>query len=149
MHHLPPLNALRAFETAARLLSFKRASEELCVTPGAISRHIGNLEQFLGIRLFTRQQRQTRLTEAGRIYLKEVHFALQHIFQATDFVTAGQDERMLRLKVPPTFAVGWLVPRLAQFRTQHPDISVQIATSHDTVDFETDEVDAAVGYGGM
>jgi LysR family glycine cleavage system transcriptional activator len=149
MHHLPPLNALRAFETAARLLSFKRASEELCVTPGAISRHIGNLEQFLGIRLFTRQQRQTQLTEAGRIYLKEVHFALQHISQATDFVTAGQDERLLRLKVPPTFAVRWLVPRLAQFRAQHPNISVQIATSHDPVDFETDEVDAAVGYGGM
>lgn len=149
MHRLPPLNALRAFEAAARLLSFKKASEELCVTPGAISRHVSNLEQFLGTRLFIRQQRHTQVTEAGRIYMKEVHAALQHISLATDTVTAAQDKRLLRLKVPPTFAVRWLVPRLAQFREQNPGISVQIATSHDPVDFETDEVDAAVSYGGM
>jgi LysR family glycine cleavage system transcriptional activator len=147
MHNLPPLNAVRAFEATARLLSFKKASEELCVTPGAISRHVSNLEQFLGTRLFIREKRHTQVTEAGRIYMKEVHAALQHISQATDNVTAAQDKRLLRLKMPPTFAVRWLVPRLAQFRAQNPDISVQIATTHDPVDFEVDEVDAAVTYG--
>lgn len=147
MHRLPPLNALRAFEAAARLLSFKQAAEELCVTPGAISRHVSNLEDYLGIRLFIRQPRSILLTDAGRRYLHEIHAALQHICQATDSLTIGQDESVLRLKAPPTFAMRWLVPRLAKFRARNPGIAVQVSTSHEAVDFETEEVDAAISYG--
>ena len=147
MHRLPPLNALRAFEAAARLLSFKHAAEELCVTPGAISRHVSNLEDYLGIRLFIRQPRSILLTDTGQRYLNEIHAALQHIGHATDSLTAGQDERVLRLKAPPTFAMRWLVPRLAKFRERNPGIAVQVATSHEPVDFEVEEIDAAISYG--
>lgn len=147
MERLPPLNALRAFEAAARRLSFKKAAEELCVTPGAVSRHVGNLEEFLGTTLFLRQHRNVAMTAAGQVYLKEIQGALRHIAQATDAVIAGQDERMLRLRVPPTFAVRWLVPRLAKFHAQNPGIAVQVTTSHDLADFDADDVDAAIQYG--
>jgi LysR family glycine cleavage system transcriptional activator len=147
MERLPPLNALRAFEAAARLSSFKLAGEELHVTPGAVSHQVVNLERYLGTQLFVRHHRRVVPTPAGRSYLREIQKSLQRIAHATDALTARLDKGVLRLKAPPTFAARWLVPRLADFHARHPDISVQVATSHDPVDFATDEVDAAVLYG--
>jgi len=147
MQHLPPLNTLRAFEAAARHLSFKKAGEELCVTPGAVSRHIANLEAFLGVRLFARRNRQVALTRSGKTYLREVQDGLTRIAHATAALDARRNDNVLRLKLPPTFAIRWLVPRLAHFHALYPNISVQVTTSHDPADFDNDEVDAAMHYG--
>lgn len=147
MEKLPPLNALRAFEAAARLSSFKLAGTELHVTPGAVSHQVVNLERYLGTQLFVRHHRRVVPTPAGRSYLREIQKSLQRIAHATDALTARLDKGVLRLKAPPTFAARWLVPRLADFHARHPDISVQVATSHDPVDFAAEDVDAAVFYG--
>jgi LysR family transcriptional regulator, glycine cleavage system transcriptional activator len=148
MLRLPPLNALRAFEAAARHSSFARAADELCVTPGAVSRHILKLEAYLGTKLFKRAHAQVELTPAGAAYLLEIRDAFVRISQATTTTrTTGLNERLLRIKVPPTCAARWLVPRLAHFHAEHPEISIQLTTSHDAVEFGRDDVDAAVQYG--
>jgi LysR family transcriptional regulator, glycine cleavage system transcriptional activator len=144
--HLPPLNAVRAFDAAARHLSFRRAADELCVTAGAISRQVANLEAFLGIRLFVRRHRQVTLTRAGKIYLADVREGLSRISQATAALDTRLETNVLRLKLPPTFAMRWLMPRLVRFHAHHPEISVQITTSHAPADFENDDIDAAVQY---
>jgi LysR family glycine cleavage system transcriptional activator len=144
---LPPLNALRAFEAAARLSSFKLAGEELHVTPGAVSHQVVNLERFLGTKLFLRHHRRVVPTSAGRSYLREVQKSLHRIAHATEALTGSLDRSILRLKAPPTFAARWLMPRLADFHARHPDISVQVTTSHDPVDFGSDDIDAAIFYG--
>jgi LysR family glycine cleavage system transcriptional activator len=144
--HLPPLNAVRAFDAAARHLSFQRAAEELCVTAGAVSRQVANLEGFLGTRLFVRRHRQVALTKAGKLYLADIREGLARIAHATAALDTRLNNKVLRLKLPPTFALRWLVPRLGRFHARHPDISVQITTSHAPADFESDEIDAAVQY---
>lgn len=144
---LPPLNALRAFEAAGRHLSFKAAATELCVTQGAVSRHVLNLESFLGVHLFVRTHRQVNLTPAGVAYLQEARDALLRISDATTRARARTDERTLRIKAPPSCSIRWLVPRLGRFHARHPDIAVQVTTSHDPVDFERDEIDVGIYYG--
>ncbi|MGQ0675955.1 MAG: transcriptional regulator GcvA [Rhodospirillales bacterium] len=148
MLRLPPLNALRAFEAAARLTSFKRAAEELCVTQGAVSRHIQKLEADLGAALFTRRHRQVQLTKEGAQYLVTVRDAFSRISQASTSLRTRAEDRMLKVKLPITCAVRWLVPRLARFHGLHPEISVQITTSHEPVDFGREDIDVAVHYGG-
>ncbi|RDJ27806.1 LysR family transcriptional regulator [Bosea caraganae] len=148
MLRLPPLNAIRVFEAAGRHLSFKSAAAELCVTPGAVSRHVLNLEQHLGERLFDRHHREVRLTALGELYLATVRRTLTELSDATEACTVMRAKGLLRLKVPPTFATLWLVPRLARLKAQHPDLTLQITTSHDQTRFAADEIDAAVGYGG-
>lgn len=145
MNQMPPLNALRAFEAAGRLFSFKLAAEELCVTPGAISRHIRRLEEHVGTSLFTRSHRKVALTPAGRIYVQEVRDAFRRIQAATATVVADAHPSSLKVRVPPTFAIRWLVPRLASFQARCPDISVQISTPFEKCVFEPD-VDVAVYY---
>ncbi len=148
MLRLPPLNALRAFEAAARHSSFARAADELCVTPGAISRHVLKLESYLGAKLFIRAHAQVELTLSGQSYLLEIREAFERISQATTTTrTTGLNERLLRITVPPTCAARWLVPRLAHFHAEHPQISIQLTTSHNAVDFGRDDVDAAIQYG--
>ena len=149
MTKLPPLNAVRAFEVAARHHSLKAAAEELFVTPGAVSRQIHNLEEFLGTRLFIRGGRQLELTRHGESYLVEVREGLERVARATSTLTARLNEHTLQLKLPPTCGMRWLVPRLAGFRAEHPDIQVQVSTSHDAVDFGRDDVDLAVHYGSF
>lgn len=143
---LPPLNALRAFEAAARHLSFKKAAEELFVTPGAVSRQIGNLEFFVGQKLFARQNGKVTLTEAGHTYCREITEALGHIAAATATVSRRAPRHVLKVKLPPTCATRWLVPRLASFHALHPEISVQVMTSHEPVDFRLEDVDVAIWY---
>jgi LysR family glycine cleavage system transcriptional activator len=124
----PPLNALRAFEAAARLTSVRRAAEELCITHGAVSRHIANLEEYVGTKLFLRRHRQIELTPEGAKYNLQIRDAFSRIYQSTAEMVAAAKGRSLRLKVPPTFAIRWLVPRLARFQAQHPDMAVEIST---------------------
>ncbi len=148
MAALPPLNALRAFEAAARHLSFKRAAEELCVTQGAISRHIAHLEIALSMRLFVRSHRQVELTPEGLVYSRDVRNAFLALKRATANLSALADDNTLRIKIPPTCAVRWFVPRLARFHAAYPDITVQITTSHEPANFDRDRIDVAIQYNG-
>jgi LysR family transcriptional regulator, glycine cleavage system transcriptional activator len=141
---LPPLNAVRAFETAARHASFTRAAQELHVTQGAVSRHVATLERWLGAKLFTRTQRGIELTPKGTAYFRHLTGALDQIDHATRTLRERPEENLLRLKLPPTFAIRWVVPRLARFHALHRGIDVQITTSHDPADFEREDIDACI-----
>ncbi|TGD99382.1 transcriptional regulator GcvA [Methylobacterium nonmethylotrophicum] len=126
---LPPLNALRAFEAAARLGSFKAAADELGVTHGAVSQQVRGLEAWLQARLFERHNRRVVLTPAACTYLAEVGPALDRIAAAT--AQYGHEAQgVLRVNAPATFALRWLVPRLARFRAQHPAIQVRLETAN-------------------
>lgn len=144
---LPPLNAIRAFEAVARNASFTRAADELCVTQGAVSRHVSVLEAWLGVKLFVRAQRGIRLTPKGEEYLRVLRAALDQIEYGTRQVRESLGENTLRLKLPPTFAIRWLVPRLASFHAMNRNVDVQITTSHQPVDFDHENVDACIHSG--
>src|ERR1700712_946290 len=141
---LPPLNPLRAFEAAARCGSFTRAARELCVTQGAVSRHIATLEGWLKVQLFERTGQGIQLTPSGASYFENVRSALDQIDRSTRALRQTPDDKRLRIKLPPTFAIRWLVPRLARFHALYPQIDVQITTSHARVDFARDELDAGI-----
>jgi LysR family glycine cleavage system transcriptional activator len=145
--HLPPLNALRAFEAAGRHLSVKAAAEELSVTPGAVSQLIKTLERTLGVTLFQRVNRGIFLTEAGQSYLPPVRNAFRQIAEATRRVAASADGGVLTVSTTPSFAAAWLVPRLKDFQDAHPDIDLQISASKALVDFSRDGVDLAIRHG--
>lgn len=144
---LPPLNALRAFEAAARHLSVKGAAAELHVTPGAVSQLLKALEGRLGVALFRRVNRGILLTEAGRDYLPPVRNAFRQIADATRRLTAAVDSGILTVSVTPFFASAWLVPRLADFQAAHPEIDLQLVTSNALAEFGRDGVDVAVRHG--
>lgn len=144
LRRLPPLNAVRAFEAAARNGSVTRAARELSVTQGAVSRHVRSLEHWLGTQLVERAQHGIRLTPHGATYFRSLRGALDQIDHATRQLQQSPDENLLRLKLPPTFAIRWLVPRLAAFHALHPSIDVQITTSHDRADFDREDVDACI-----
>ncbi|WP_048645904.1 transcriptional regulator GcvA [Nitratireductor soli] len=146
-HKVPPLNALRAFEAAARHLSVKRAAEELCVTPGAVSQMLKILEEHLGVKLFERVNRGIFLTETGRAYLPPVRNAFRQISDASQRVAAVAGAGVLTVSVTPFFASAWLVPRLKSFQEAHPDIDLQVVTGNALVDFHRDGVDVAVRHG--
>lgn len=144
---MPPLKPLRAFEAAARHLSVKAAAEELCVTPGAVSQLVRQLEEHLGVQLFERVNRGILLTQAGRDYLPPVRNAFRQIAQATQRLAASVDAGTLTLSVTPFFASAWLMPRLQRFRDAHPGIDLHIVTSTALADFGRDGVDVAVRHG--
>jgi LysR family glycine cleavage system transcriptional activator len=132
---LPPLNALRAFEAAGRLGSFKEAAAELNVTQGAVSQHVRLLEAWIGATLFERHNRRVLLTPAAKAYLAEVGPLFEQLSRAT--ARYGFPEpvsRTLSVNAPATFTLRWLVPRLAQFRAEHPDVDVKVETSNDPVE---------------
>mgnify|MGYP001032555613 CR=1 FL=1 len=144
---LPSLNGLRAFEAAARHLSFTAAAAELNVTQTAISHQIRRLEQELGLRLFIRQNRTLALTPQGRDYLPGVRAAFQDLRLATDRLMRRNSTRILTVSTLASFASKWLLPKLADFQATHAGIDVHIASSTALVDFNRDEVDAAIRYG--
>lgn len=144
--NLPPLNALRTFEAAARLLSFSLAAEELHVTASAVSHQIKSLERHLGMRLFQRQVRQVSLTPEGAAYLPAIHLALEQIGEATRQLMRNQD-RVIRINVAPAIAGGWLIPRLYDFYSRYPEHEVEVTTSMRLVDFGRSDVDLAVRFG--
>jgi DNA-binding transcriptional LysR family regulator len=144
---LPPLSTLRLFDSAARLLSFKKAAEELLLTPSAVSHGIQTLEEWLGVPLFARTPRGLRLSEAGRIYRPIVGEALGMIATGAARIGGRPDGSRLSISAAPTFAAKWLLPRLADFRARHPDIAVIIDTARDPVGIEDGEADLAIRMG--
>jgi LysR family glycine cleavage system transcriptional activator len=143
---LPPLNALRAFEAAARHLSMKEAGEELHVTPGAVSHMVRSLEEFLGVRLFRRFNRRLALTDAGQAYLPPLRNAFRQIAEATRRIVDAE-AGTLTISVAPAFGGAWLVPRLGRFRARHPEIDLRIISTTRLADFDRDGVDLAIRHG--
>jgi LysR family glycine cleavage system transcriptional activator len=142
---LPSTTGLRSFETAARLLNFTRAAEELNLTQGAISHQIRELEEILGTRLFDRRHRGLALTDAGRIYLIHAREALESLRAGAEAL--GKRDAVLTVTVSPNFANKWLVPRLGDFSNAHPEIDLRISASRRHTDFATDDIDLAVRHG--
>jgi LysR family glycine cleavage system transcriptional activator len=144
---LPSLNGLRAFEAAARHLSFTVAASELNVTQTAISHQIRRLEEELGIRLFVRRNRALTLTPEARDYLPGVRAAFNDLRLATDRLLRRDDDHVLTVSTLASLAAKWLLPRLSTFQEAHPGIDVRITTSTGLVDFRSGGVDAAIRYG--
>lgn len=144
---LPPLNALRAFEAAARHLSFTKAAEELHVTQAAVSHQIKGLEEWLGAPLFLRQNRNLCLTEAGQAYLPTIKLAFDGLADATERLFRQDHGGALTVSTMPSLAAKWLVMRLGSFQERHPDIDVRLQTSSALVDFATQDVDVAIRFG--
>jgi LysR family transcriptional regulator, glycine cleavage system transcriptional activator len=144
---LPSLNGLRAFEAAARHLSFTRAAAELNVTQTAISHQIRRLEEQLGIRLFLRRNRALLLTREAEGYLPAVRAAFEDLRRATERLRRPEREGLLTVSTTASLAAKWLVTRAAAFQEAHPGIEVRITTSSHLVDFRREEVDMAVRYG--
>ena len=146
MPDLPPLDALRVFEAAARRLSFAAAAEELHLTASAVSHRIKALEGQLGLVLFERLTRKVRLTPAGRAYAAAVADAIAILREATRRL-AVEANRPLTASVTPLFGARWLLPRLARFEAAHPGITVRLIGTMRMADFTTDGVDCAVRFG--
>ena len=144
---LPPLNALRAFEAAARHMNFSRAAEELSVTPGAVSQQIQNLEDYIGAPLFKRTPKGLLLTDAAQTALPALREAFDRLAEAASLLTAAEDGRRLTVSVAPSFAAKWLVPRLGRFEAAHPEVDVWVSAGLELVDFTGGEVDLAIRYG--
>ena len=144
---LPQLNAVRAFEAAARHVSFTRAAEELCVTQGAVSHQVKALEAELGVKLFNRERQRLIITDAGRDYLAVVRDALDRIAMGTERLVQRQSSGMLTVSTSPDFAAKWLVHRLGRFAEAHPAIDLRVSATMHHVDFAREDVDLAVRHG--
>ena len=144
---LPPLNALRAFEAAARHLNVSRAADELAVTPGAVSQQSQNLEDYVGAALFKRTPKGLLLTDAAQTALPALREAFDRLAEAASMLTAAVDGRRLTVSVAPSFAAKWLVPRLGKFEEAHPHVDVWVSAGMELVDFASGEIDIAIRYG--
>lgn len=142
------LNALRAFEAAARHLSFTKAAGELGVTPAAVSHQIRQLEDYLGIPLFRRKTRAVLLTEAGQACLPTLREGFDRLAEAVSILQAVDRAGILNVSVAPSFAGKWLLPRIEGFTARHPEIDVRIAANVALADFRADQVDVAIRFGG-
>ena len=147
MRRLPPLNSLRAFEAAARHLSFARAAQELHVTPAAISQQIRSLEEFAGVKLFRRKTRAVVLTDAAQAALPALREGFDRFVEGYAAMRRHEETGTLTVSMPPSFGAKWLIPRLDRFHRLHPDLDMRIDTSERLIDFERDEVDVAIRYG--
>ncbi len=142
---LPPMNAFRVFEAAARHQSFVMASQELCVTHGAVSRQVKQLEASLGVALFERRNRAVFLTPQGRTLFAASQKVMRDLSRAVHEVRAqDQTLRPLVLSCEPTIAIRWLVPRLPEFRSEYPDYEIHLLTAGGAVDFARQQVDLAL-----
>ncbi len=144
--HLPPLNALRFFEAAARHSSFARAAEELHVTPAAVSQQIKLLEDHLGTALFKRGK-ALALSDSASEVLPLVSEAFDQLEQAMLKIRAGDSAGPLIISTPPAFAARWLIPRMEDFHAQHPDVEVHMLATRRPVDFSVENVDMAIRFG--
>jgi LysR family transcriptional regulator, glycine cleavage system transcriptional activator len=147
LQHRVSLKSVQAFEAAARLSSFALAAEELFVTPSAVSHQVKLLEEQVGIKLFHRVHRAVILTDAGRRYAEEVTAAFARIDAATRNIGRGEKSDILTVHATPSFATQWLMPRLARFSAQNPDIDVRLNASTDAVDLTTEGADIDIRYG--
>lgn len=144
--HPPPLNALRAFEAAARCLSFQAAAKQLFVTPAAVSHQVKRLETYLGVALFHRGHRTVELTAEG----EELAASLGELFKLLDVALDRATARTamdLRVSTMESFAAKWLAPRLHRFHRENPEIKVRIETGNEPVDLVRGSVDIAIRYG--
>src|SRR5256885_14386085 len=144
---LPPLNALKAFEAAARHESFTRAAEELCVTQGAVSHQVKALEAELAVKLFNRERQRLIITEAGRDYLTVVRDALDRIAIGTERLLQRQNAGVLTVSTSPDFAAKWLVHRLGPFAHAHREVAPRVSAPPHPVDFARREVRPAARPG--
>jgi LysR family transcriptional regulator, glycine cleavage system transcriptional activator len=147
LRRLPPLNALKAFEAAARHDSFTRAAEELCVTQGAVSHQVKALEAELGIKLFLRERQRLVITEAGREYLVVLRDAFDRIGVGTERLVQRQSAGVITVSTSPDFAAKWLVNRLGRFAETHPGLDLRVSATLHHVDFSREDVDLAVRHG--
>jgi len=145
---LPPLNALKAFEAAARHLSFTLAAEELNVTQAAISHQVKGLEEHFGFPLFERKVRALRLTSQGAQYLPEISRALDTIEVATARLSPEEEaEGILTVSTAPSFLSRWLIPKLMNWQETHPEIELRLTSTVKLANFTSDDVDVAIRYG--
>lgn len=144
---IPPLNALHAFEVAARHRSFSKAALELTVSPAAISRHVKFLEEYLGVRLFERKPSSLQLTPTGQAYARRLIEVFQEIGDATEQTRLVAGKQRLSLRAYTTFLLRWLLPRLPDFQAKHPHVEINITTGMDAPDFSRDGIDVAIRYG--
>ena len=142
MRRLPPLNALRAFEVAARTGSFTRAATELSVSLGAVSRHVAHLEDVLGVKLFERRHRAVVLTAAGREYATSISAAFVDVERAT--LRVREREQPVRIRAFPNFVFRWLMPRVSAFRTQFPDIPLEFVPAEEAPLLASEPIDLSV-----
>lgn len=147
MERLPPLNAVRAFEAAARHLSITQASMELNVTPGAVSRQIQLLEEFVGAALLIRGHREISLTREGAQYFKVITKSIEKIREATQQLKGAGERKPLKVRCYTTFAMRWLIPRLSSFHATHPKVRVALTTSLEMVNFKKEDLDCAIRLG--
>ena len=153
-YHIPPLNALRAFEAAARHLSFKQAAAELNVTPGAVSQQVKSLEDALGVRLFDRIHNGLMLTSEGQAYLTPIRSAFTNISVATEMISPRADGMDLTIGAEANFAIKWLIPKMTAFQRAYPDVRVRIGEASSAEAVVRGEVDLAIlkgvsAYGGL
>ena len=144
---LPPLNALRAFEAAARTGSYVAAAEELRVSPAAVSQHVRNLEEFLGKQLFMRFNNRVSLTDAGQVIFAGASDALQSISALTEQVSSGATRSRLVVSVITSVAERWLEPRLAAFALREKALRIELRVEGDPVDFARHNIDLRICYG--
>ena len=144
---LPPLASLRAFEAAARHLSFTRAAEDLSVTPGAISQQVRQLEDWLGVQLFRRMPKGVLLTDAGQLYGSELREVFARLVLASDRVRRHAASPILTISMVPSLATRWLIPRLGAFRARHPEIDLRLEVNSAPTDFTREAVDAGIRQG--
>jgi LysR family glycine cleavage system transcriptional activator len=144
MRRLPPLASLRAFEAAARHTSFKKAAEELAVTPTAISHQIKLLEDILGLKLFQRRTRQVIMTEAGQQLLPPFREGFDLMAGAIERMAAHRAHPSVVITTTTAFAAHWLIPRLATFRQRHPEIALSVLASDDIINLEAGKADLAI-----
>ena len=144
---LPTLNALKAFEAAARHESFTRAAEELFVTQGAVSHQVKALEAELGIKLFNRERQRLVITEAGKAYLMVIRDAFDRIADGTERLLQRQRGGVIAVTTSPNFAAKWLVHRLGRFAAAHPEIDLSINASRQHIDFAREDIDVAIRHG--
>ncbi|MEA2780410.1 MAG: LysR family transcriptional regulator, glycine cleavage system transcriptional activator [Rhodospirillaceae bacterium] len=147
LRRLPPLNALRCFEVAARYGSFTKAAAELLVTPAAVGQQVRQLEEFMGVALFRRENRALALTTAGQACLPGIREGFAQLVAAVGQAKPQTGARRLTISVAPSFAAKWLLPRLSDFEARHPDIDVHVDASMPLVDLHDGKVDLAIRYG--
>lgn len=147
VYRIPPLNSVRAFEAAARHMSFSKAADELAVTPSALSYQIRQLEDFLQISLFKRLNRAVELTPAGEAIAPRISEGFIRIDEAFAAIRPDNDPHKLVVSTGPAFSAKWLAPRLHKFIELYPDIDFRLSASLKLTDFIADGVDAAIRFG--
>ncbi len=144
--NFPPFASIRAFEAAARHCHYMRASEELSLTPSAISHQVKSLEDFLGVRLFYRRQGKLFMTDTAQMYLEDLTRILDDLEGATARAVKPRQKDSITLNLFPSFASAWLVPKLHSFRSVNPEVNVKMSTSLEPLDFTSSDIDMAIWY---